>query len=607
LPLERRPGDARELALRLREPHLHHDAERHARARQRHEARLRNAHAVAESLLGAYRRTGRALRVGEGFHAAEVDEGQSFRWMARRGRLGLPPSPAVRFLEMQVRSHTADLTQHLALRAEGAEPLRLPLVEGWNTVSFQVGPGIDSLTLEADRTVPPSLHPGDGRELAVQVRWPLLHEDAQRHAHVSAQHANRALNYREMLEGATELASTPWRLGIDMVGSCNVKPPCVYCNWDEVKEQEGQAVDLPFNLQTLREYGPLFERASELVNCSIGEPFMMREIDLLLDVFGSRGKLLELTTNGQILTETNIRKLLGRNAHLYISLDAATAETYARLRNRTFPRLLENVRRLVQAKGGRGQLPLVYLVFMPMRANLHEVDAFVELCAELQADRLVLRPLNASGALDLVWEREGYRFDYQRELLPFEELVRVSGRVAELCRRLGVELSDQMDMGGRMADEFASLFEEGRRQAAQAPLRVPGATPAPLPAWGTADAPVPGPAPEAPALDAPPAAASAAKVQVPICTEPWTSLYVLRRGTLPCCYGGTALAPMTGFKDVWNSPVVQDIRRDLAAGRFHRYCLESQDCPIVRKAAAGHALPVRQSALLAARRGLARL
>ena len=26
-------------------------------------------------------------------------------------------------------------------------------------------------------------------------------------------------------------------------------------------------------------------------------------------------------------------------------------------------------------------LPLVYVVFMPMRANVHEVDAFVELCA----------------------------------------------------------------------------------------------------------------------------------------------------------------------------------------------------------------------------------
>ena len=153
--------------------------------------------------------------------------------------------------------------------------------------------------------------------------------------------------------------SPPWKLGIDIQGSCNVKPPCVYCLWDLAKEREGANVDVPFNLQTLREYGPLFDNAAVLVNCSIGEPFMMREMDLLLDEFGSRGKVLELTTNGQILTETNIRKLLGRNVHLYISLDAATAQTYAKLRNDTFERLIANVRRLVQAKGGPGRLPLV--------------------------------------------------------------------------------------------------------------------------------------------------------------------------------------------------------------------------------------------------------
>ena len=119
----------------------------------------------------------------------------------------------------------------------------------------------------------------------------------------------------------------------------------------------------------------------------------------------------------------------------------------------------------MEAKGGRGRLPFVYLVFMPMRANVHELDAFVELCAELRADRLVLRPLNASEGIDLVWDREGYHFDYQREMLPFDELVRVSGRVAELCRRLDVPLSDQMDFGGSMAPDSRSCSRKAGARA----------------------------------------------------------------------------------------------------------------------------------------------
>ena len=93
----------------------------------------------------------------------------------------------------------------------------------------------------------------------------------------------------------------------------------------------------------------------------------------------------------------------------------------------------------------------------------------------------------------------------------------------------------------------------------------------------------------------------------PICTEPWTSLYALRRGTLPCCYGGPVLAPMASFQDAWNAPIVQEIRRDLRDGRFHAYCFDSPDCPIVRKAQEGGTLGSGQSALLVARRGLSRL
>jgi hypothetical protein len=504
LRVDEHPGDARELALRVAPPHRHGDPERHRRVLAEHTARVRAARMLLESPLGAYARSAREVRYEAGFHGVEVEDGLAFRWMSRRGVLRLPPHDAARFLELQVCCHFLDLSQRLTSRVDTAR--EHPLVGGWNVVSVPVPPGAETVVLEASRLLPAERHPDDPRPLAVQVRWPLLHAEPARHGHVTRQQENRVLNLREMLQGATRLESTPWKLGIDIQGSCNVKPPCVYCAWDLAKAREGANVDVPFNLQTLREYGPLFDNAAELVNCSIGEPFMMREIDLLLDAFGSRGKVLELTTNGQILTETNIRKLLGRNVHLYISIDAATPQTYARLRNDAFDRLTANVRRLVRAKGGPGRLPLVYLVFMPMRANVHEVDAFVELCAELEPDRLVLRPVNASEGVDLVWDRAGYRFDYQKELLPFDELVRVSGRVAELCRRHGIPLSDHME----------------------------------------------------------------------------------------------------GFQEAWNSPLMQELRSELRDGRFHRYCFDSPDCPLVRKAEESGRLSASQQMLLHARRLLAR-
>lgn len=337
--------------------------------------------------------------------------------------------------------------------------------------------------------------------------------------------------------------------------------------------------------------GPFFDNSVSLVNCSIGEPFMMKNIDELLDAFGNAGKVLEMTTNGQILTDRNIRTLLGRPIDLYVSLDAGTPDTYAKLRNQRFSTILENLRRLVEAKGGPGALPHVHLVFMPMRVNVGELEQFVRIAADLRVDRLVLRPLNYSDGIALDWERGGYRFEYQRELLPFEELVRVSGRAAELCRRYGVELADQMDFGGDLGERFAELFQEGRQSVMVEPggeatreATPPGGdesstqTPdASAVVAGPAGAPVSPPsvtqsveshdALAGPSFDGQLALADghSAPIEVrpvampaeaarpslgaerkPACTEPWRSLYILRRGVLPCCYGGAPIADMTG-------------------------------------------------------------
>ena len=557
--------------------------------------------ALPSGPLPVYRTSATPVAFGDGFYPEESDE-LPFRWMSRQGRITFSPAPALRFLELWIHSPFHDLSQALTAAPDA---WTRPLLHGWNPVSVPVPADADALAFSVNKAFPPAHYPGDPRELAVQMRSPLLHADALRHRHIDGRHENAAQNLREILAGRVSLESTPPKLGIDMQGACNVKPPCVYCAWDSNKALEGDNVDLPFTTETLGEYGPFFDHAAQLVNCSIGEPFMMKNIDALLDVFGDRGQLLEVTTNGQVLTDVNIAKLLGRNIHLYISLDAATPETYAKLRNTQFTRLLDNVRRLVRAKGGRGRLPLVYFVFMPMRANLHEIDAFVRLCAEMDVDRLVLRPLNASETVDLKWDRAGYHFDYQSELLPFPELVRVSGRVEELCRRAGVPLSDQMDFGGELMAQFGAEYAAGRASVAA----VPASTPTPV-------------APAPPASVPPPAAPVAAAVPVdllpaaplpslgqevlPACTEPWSSLYILRRGVMPCCYGGAPIAKMGAFKEAWNGALMQAIRGELLQGRFHRYCFDSPDCPIVRKSEQARDLSARQESHLVARRWLRR-
>ena len=546
-----------------------------------------------------------------GFHEEEREHGQPFRWMTEHGTLTFAAAPLERYLELWTLSEFHDLSQRLGVES-GSNVEDFPLVHGWAPLSIVVGAGVDRISLRASRVFPSAFHPDDQRALAIRVRSLRLHQDAERHSFVGRQQVNGTMNVREILESRTSLRSTPPSLGIDLHGVCNVKPPCVYCEWDYSKELEGDHVETPFTRETLAEWGPFFDNAVHLVNCSIGEPFMMRNFDELLDVFGNTGKVLEMTTNGQILTERNIQKLLDRQIDLYISLDAATALTYSRLRNDTFDKILRNVRRLVAAKGGRGRFPHVFLVFMPMRCNVRELDDFVKLCADLQVDRMVLRPLNVSPASVLDWKRNGYRFSYQEELLPFNELVRVSGRAARLARDLGVELSDQMDFGGAMRDLFTEEFDSGATLATEdnpvAPgAPVPGAPSAPPQARVTIAEPVPAIHNPQSAIRNPRSAIDVESVTLlggehqPVCLEPWKSLYILRRGVMPCCYGHGPIAPMEEYRTAWNSPVMQSIRGELLEGRFHDYCLRSAACPIVRKHQAAHVLPAHQRLSLQAR------
>jgi hypothetical protein len=59
---------------------------------------------------------------------------------------------------------------------------------------------------------------------------------------------------------------------------------------------------------------------------------------------------------------------------------------------------------------------------------------------------------------------------------------------------------------------------------------------------------------------------------------------------------------MEGFPQAWNSPLMQELRSELRDGRFHSYCFDSPDCPLVRKAEESGALSVSQRALLWSRR-----
>lgn len=421
---------------------------------------------------------------GEGWHPEERDDFTPFKWMRREARVLLPSRARSEslFITIPVFSKYANLTQVLEVWRGDRLLAQASLLQNWTTFSFRLDPGRpyrevlrgtlgpvwrrkrilparrrpsgpDDLVLSLNKIFPRKYYPWDPRELGARIGPITFHRDPERHRESAFLHANGVRNHQEMIEGRTKLESFPGKLGIDLYGRCNIKPHCVYCLWDQMKVLEGKAVDAVVDETTLESYGPFFRAAWTFVNCSIGEPLLHPRLTEILELFDKRGKFVELSTNGQAFTEGTIRALAGKRIILYISLDAATEATYAKIRNDRWATILPRLRLFAEERKKAGGLPKIYMVFIPMRVNRGDLEEYFKLAAEIGADSIILRPLNNLENPEIRADRGGYHFDYAEEMLNRREMIAVAAEAGRYSAVFGVPFQNQLDFGTVEAPE----------------------------------------------------------------------------------------------------------------------------------------------------------
>jgi Radical SAM superfamily len=378
-----------------------------------------------------------------------------------------------RFCLIPVFSNYNNLGQDLTVLDGDRVLARLPLLKRWNRYAVGLpesrGERSLSLTLRLNRLIPAASHPGDARDLGVRIGTLSFHDDAARHEMETARHANNVQRQRELLAGATVLSSTPSTLGIDLFGRCNIKPPCVYCPWERMKALEGANTNVAIDDGTLESYGALFRGAQSLVNCSFGEPLLHPRLEQILALVSRHRQVIELATNGQAFTARTVRALAGAPVILSVSLDAASPETYARIRNDRWHEILPGLLELREARCRAGGWPRVHMVFIPMQVNRRDVEDYFKLCRLVDADALALRPLLLEDSY-VDTERGGYRFTYEREHLSPDELTELVAHCRTLAHRYGVRVMTQFDFG---KVDFGVLT-----RPSAAPPEAPDATPA---------------------------------------------------------------------------------------------------------------------------------
>lgn len=179
------------------------------------------------------------------------------------------------------------------------------------------------------------------------------------------------------------------RVYIEVTNKCNLNcSTCMRNVWDV---KFGNMTDEMFG-RILAGLGN-FANKPEVFFGGYGEPLSHPNILRMVERAKAQGHRVSLITNGILLTERVIEKLIDLHLDmLWVSLDGASPECYADVRlGNALPVVLENLKRLQTKKylkfGGSNWsgYPKLGIAFVAMRRNIHDLSEVIRLGSRLGA------------------------------------------------------------------------------------------------------------------------------------------------------------------------------------------------------------------------------
>jgi MoaA/NifB/PqqE/SkfB family radical SAM enzyme len=259
-----------------------------------------------------------------------------------------------------------------------------------------------------------------------------------------------------------------------------------------------------------------FPRIARVVLHGVGEPMMVRALPRMIRYLKARGVYVLFNTNGTLLTQRAGRELIEAGLdELRVSLDAATPESFVRVRGRDFfSRILRNIRAFTALQAERrSATPRVSLWLTGLKETVAELPAFIRLARDL-------------GVLEV----------YLQRLVYFPE--------GQGLARSDSALFEQVDAS-----------EEGQIRDAEALARSLGI------AFNASGATEPGTSLRQQTGEQP----------WSLCRRPWTLMYFTAHGkALPCCIAPFSMRGYSSFtlgdatqqslREIWNGARYQAFR-----------------------------------------------
>jgi MoaA/NifB/PqqE/SkfB family radical SAM enzyme len=168
-----------------------------------------------------------------------------------------------------------------------------------------------------------------------------------------------------------------------------------------------------------------------------GEPLLHPEIIPMVELAKSKGCQVGFTTNGSLLSEETIVRLVDQGIDfITVSIAGAIAATHEGIRKGSnFDGLMSNISQLVKIRNQRGlKRPKVTLSYLMLEANLRELTQGVELACRLGCDEMLAANLDFPACAE---EEQNRVFDWGPA--PPDRLAAVHAAV-ERAKALGLNL-----------------------------------------------------------------------------------------------------------------------------------------------------------------------
>jgi MoaA/NifB/PqqE/SkfB family radical SAM enzyme len=229
-------------------------------------------------------------------------------------------------------------------------------------------------------------------------------------------------------------------IDLELTSRCNLK--CVMCPhaFPEYKASH----DKELSLEDLKRLAPVLRRTKIVTLHGVGEPLLYSHLPEAFDFLGGLGCKIAFISNGLLWHARNrelIRQYASIISWIHVSLDAATAPTYKKIRGASFEKVIGNLNAFMAERAGDS--PKLYINMTVMKENIRELVPFVELAATLDK-KIGIWPLADDGVYGGDhWkvQRDGWLFNYNDQVvnLTSPEYATIMDSARRRAKEMGVE------------------------------------------------------------------------------------------------------------------------------------------------------------------------